>query len=68
MTQLYSLRREVGMSRKQLGTKIGVSIRSVAAYETGERRPSPTVAARIGQVFGLSTQEIWNMFYSSESA
>lgn len=63
MNQLTNVRQQRGMSRQQLAEAVGTSYRSIAAYETGYRRPSPQIAQKIAKVFGLTTIQMWEMFF-----
>ena len=63
---LEELRKDRKMTQAELGVVLGVSQRSVAAYEAGERRPSPETISRIMACFDLTITEAWNMFYNTE--
>ena len=54
------------MSIKTLAAKVGVSYQAIYYYESGKKRPSPEIAARIGDVLGLSKDELWAMFYGTD--
>lgn len=64
---LSELRRERRMTQTALGVVLGVSQRSIAAYEAGERRPSPEVVNKIRQYFGLTFEDAWQLFFPSET-
>lgn len=64
--ELREMRKRRNLSQKALGRLIGLSQRAISAYESGDRRPSPEVADRIGKIFKLSREQIWEMFYGSE--
>ena len=51
------------ISIKVLAKKVGVSYQAIYYYENGKKRPSPEIAARIGDILGLSKEELWEMFY-----
>ena len=51
------------MTQAELGSVIGVSQRAVADYERKKYNPKPATATRIGEVFEMNTEDIWNMFY-----
>lgn len=61
--ELTKLRKEERLTRKELASILGISQSAVAAYEYGQRRPSPEVARRIGDLFSLTDAQIWQMFY-----
>lgn len=50
------------LTQSELGEMCGVAQRTIAAYESGERRPTPEVAKRIGDVLGIP----WTDFYEDE--
>lgn len=52
------------MSQMQLAQKCGVAQITISKIERNERRPSPELASRFAVIFGLTLQEIWDMFYS----
>ncbi len=54
------------MSVKELAKRTGVSHQAIYYYESGKKRPSPKIAARIGEILGLSKDELWAMFYENE--
>jgi len=56
------------MSVKELAKKTGVSHQAIYYYESGKKRPSPEIANRIGEILGLTKEELWEMFYNKERA
>ena len=54
------------MSVKELAKRTGVSHQAIYYYENGKKRPSPDIAARIGEILGLSKDELWEMFYDTD--
>ena len=56
--RLIKLRTEAGLSRAQLGEKIGVAGRSLINYENGERIPYGDTCVRLAEVFGITTDEL----------
>ena len=54
-TTLRELRKQVGMSQKQLAEYLGVTKSVVSYYELSERIPSPDVLIKIAKVFHVST-------------
>lgn len=59
---LKEARTQSGLTLKQLSENVGVSWQSLAYYESGERRPSPDVAKRIGGFLGFD----WTRFYEDK--
>ena len=56
--RLTRLRTEAGLTRAQLGEKIGVAGRSIINYENGERIPYGDTCAKMAEVFGITTDEL----------
>ena len=56
---LAAKRRERKLTQAELGDMIGIAQRTVAAYESGERRPSIEVAKRLGDALGFP----WSALY-----
>lgn len=63
MLNMQMCRVRSGLTQSELGRKVGVAQRTIAAYEMGTRKPSPAVFKRLMEVFGLSLEEAWEMFY-----
>ncbi len=47
------------MTQQQIADLIGVSRVAYTRYESGERKPSPEVAKKIGQILGFP----WTRFF-----
>lgn len=56
------LRRERGMSRKQLAEKINVNVQTIGYLERGEYNPSLDLAFRVSECFGLPIEIIFSPF------
>jgi len=56
--RLTKLRTDAGLTRAQLGEKIGVAGRSIINYENGERIPYGDTCVKMAEVFGISTDEL----------
>ena len=56
-------RKEHKLTQSELGQICGVAQRTVAAYESGERRPSPEVARKIGEALGFP----WTAFFEDDA-
>ena len=52
---LRALRKQAGMSQKQLAERLGVTKSVVSYYELSERMPSPDVLIKIAGVFHVTT-------------
>ena len=56
---LTAKRKEKGLTQAELGAEIGIAQRTVAAYESGERRPSVDVAKRLADALDFSWAELF---------
>ena len=54
MEALRRLRREKGISMKELGKKIGVAESTISQYETGKREPDFETLLKLGEFFNVS--------------
>lgn len=54
MNRLKSLRKEVGLSQRELANEIGVSKRTIIAWENDERQIKPDKAQLLADYFGVS--------------
>lgn len=65
MTNCYlsKLRSSKGYTQESLAEELGVSQSTIASYERGIRRPSPAVFKRLMEMFQLTLEEAWEMFY-----
>lgn len=50
-----------GLSQKQLADKIGISEKTISAYETGRAIPPSPTLAKIADVTGVSTSQMVGM-------
>lgn len=64
MIKLGDLRKAEHLTQEELAVLLGISESSVRAYEYGQRRPSPKIASQIGNLFSLTTEQLWDMFYA----
>ena len=46
----------LGISQPQIGKKIGLSVRSVIAYEKGEKKPRPASMLKLAKALGVSVK------------
>lgn len=53
--RLKKLRKEAGLTQKQLADKLNISPSTVAMYESGKRTPDPKVVVTIAEFFNVST-------------
>ena len=54
-TRLKTLRKQAGMTQKELAERIGVTKSVVSFYELKERAPSPDVLIKCASIFRVST-------------
>lgn len=54
--KLKDARNEMGISQSELGDKVGVSLRSVLAYEKGAANPRPKTLLNLARVLGVSVK------------
>lgn len=52
--RLRELRRESGMTMKQLGCKFNLAESTISAYENGNREPDITTLIKLADFFGVS--------------
>jgi len=57
--EMAGKRKEKKLTQAELAQELNVSQRMIAACESGERRPSPGLAQRIGAALGME----WTRFY-----
>ena len=53
---IRELRREKGLTQGKLGEILGVSPKTIAAYESGKTKPGARVAARIRELYGVAVE------------
>lgn len=56
--RLIKLRTDAGLTRAQLGEKIGISGRAIINYENGTRIPYGDTCAKMAEVFGITADEL----------
>ena len=64
---LRKLRKNAGLSQKQMAKALGISAATLCAYETGKTVPSMSVVVRASAIFHVSTDTILNI-YSNDVA
>ena len=71
MRRIRKAREQKGLTREQLGERIGVSPSAIGKWETGDRTPSSDTLARLSEELGVSTDyllELDNPSKDSEGA
>ena len=66
--RLKVLRAERDWSQAELGGRLGVSRQAVNAIETGKYDPSLPLAMKIGRLFGMKIEEIFDDGESNHGA
>lgn len=56
--RIYELRKEKGISQKELGEMLGVSNKSVSKWETGAALPKTETLVRLAEFFDISSEEL----------
>lgn len=59
MITLSELRKQKGLTQRELAEKLGVGISTIAMYETGSRIPSLKKARQIADYFEIPLEEIF---------
>ena len=54
--KVFDARTELGFSQSQLGERVGVSLRSILAYEKGEKTPRPSTVLKVARVLNVSVK------------
>jgi len=54
--KVFDARTELGISQSQLGEQVGVSLRSISAYEKGEKTPRPSTLLNLARVLNVSVK------------
>lgn len=67
LNKLAEIRKAHKMTQAELGACVGVSQRAIAAYEAGERKPSPRVMNRMMKALEIPLTEAWSMLYGEEN-
>ena len=58
--RVKELRTENGLSQQALGERLGVSRQTIISIENGKYDPSLPLAFKIGRVFGLRIEDIFD--------
>ena len=54
--KIRDARNELRLTQHQLGEKVGVSVRSILAYERGEKRPRQAMLLKLAKALNVSTK------------
>jgi DNA-binding XRE family transcriptional regulator len=64
--ELKTLRKSTGITQTELAGIIGISQQAIQRIEAGLRKPSPKVAKRMQAHFGITLEQMWDMFYNEK--
>ena len=64
--KIRQLRRERGMTQKELALRLGVSPSAVGMYEQGRRAPDSTLLPRLAAILDCSTDELLGAEYAGD--
>ncbi|MCM1114075.1 MAG: helix-turn-helix domain-containing protein [Clostridium sp.] len=56
--KIYTLRKEKGISQKELGAMLGVSNKAVSKWETGAAAPKTETLIKLAEIFNLSVDDL----------
>lgn len=59
--RLEELRKDRGMTQKELASLTGVQQNTVSQWETGDRKPSSTVLPRLANALGCTIDELYGL-------
>ena len=65
-TKIKNLRRKRGMTQEQLAEFVGISFQAISKWECGIALPDITLVPRLAQIFGTTTDELFD-YHSSET-
>ncbi len=57
--KIKELRQTKNLIQKELAAKLGVSVQSVAMWETGLRNPNPTQRKKLVEFFGINEADLF---------
>ena len=66
LNNLSDVRRAHKLTQAELGQIVGVSQRAIAAYESGERKPSAKIMNRLMRVLEIPLEDAWAMLYGQD--
>lgn len=66
LNTLAEIRKGKKLTQAELGQLVGVSQRAIAAYEAGERKPSPRVMNRLIKELDMPLDVAWEILYSDD--
>ena len=66
LNTLAEIRKDRKLTQSELGQLVGVSQRAIAAYEAGERKPSPRVMNRLIKELDMPLDVAWAILYPDD--
>ena len=64
MTELAVLRKQTGLTQKQIARRIDISHKAWQSYETGFRTPRPAVMQKIEDYFNVPKEVIFSAAFN----
>lgn len=64
---LRKLRKERGLSQKELGEAVGISTSAIGMYEQNRRRPNTKMICKFAEFFGVSSDSLLGNAHGSQS-
>lgn len=58
MTSIYTYRKRLGITQRELGEKIGVNANTINQYESGARKPDIIKLKKIANVLECTTDQL----------
>lgn len=58
MPTIRELRTQKGLTREQLARRVNVTLRTLASYEAGERKPLPVIRDALARALGVRPNDI----------
>ncbi|ABR31325.1 XRE family transcriptional regulator [Thermosipho melanesiensis] len=65
---LRELREKKMLTQQQLAKLIGVTQRTISAYEIGQAKPSLDVAIRLAKALGVSVEDVFEAWVEGKSS
>ena len=59
--KLKFLRKENGLTQKQIAERIGLAVSAVSSYESGARYPSYEVLVKLARIYHVSTDYLMGL-------
>lgn len=57
--RIRARRHDIGVTQRELATRVGVSRQTIISMETGDYAPSVYLAIKIGRELGVAVEDLW---------